>query len=130
MAKFIKFDVVNTAAIQPTGPRSPIMVNVDKILSYLATGATGANAKTLVIGLDNGGIAGATNTPDTLTLTVSTSTSAATNPTFTTGQDNPLVKALVYAMTANPGGVSSICSLGKDHAATPAQLYWRTAVWS
>lgn len=125
MAKFIKFICTNTAAVQPLGPLNPILINVDKIQSYAATGATGQNAKTLVIGLDNGGIAGTGQNPDNLALTVSVSSSAAVNPTFVNGQENPLVKALVYAMQANPGGVVATVKLGLDQAAVPLQMYFR-----
>lgn len=131
MAKFIKFEVINQGATQPVGATTPVLVNVDKILSYLATGGGAiGNAKTLVIGLDNGGVAGSTDQPEKLTLAVSTSTTVATNPVFVSGQDNPLVKAFAYAITANPGGVASLCNLGVDQAATPSRMYWRTAVYS
>jgi len=128
MAKFIKFNAVNSAAAQPLGPISPVLINVDKILSVRATGATGANAKTVIVQLDNGGIATGVTAPTTLTLTVSTSKSAAVNPTLVTGQQNSLVQSVVSAITANPGGVVATASLGVDGAATPVQMYWRTAV--
>jgi len=51
MAKFIKFNVKNSAAVQPLGPTEGILVNVEDITKVTATGATGTNAKTLVIGL-------------------------------------------------------------------------------
>ena len=107
MAKFIKFNVVNSAA---------------------ATGATGANAKTVVIGLT--GRAAQAAGYQTLTLTVSTSISAAVNPTIATGAANPLTTAVRAAMTANPGGVTATAQLGVDQAATPAQMYFRTATFA
>lgn len=132
MAKFIKFICTNTAAVQPLGPLNPILINVDKIQSYAATGVTGANAKTLVVGLDNGGIAtGTSQNPDNLSLTVSTTSGGAiVNPTFVSGSENPLVKALVYAMQANPGGVVATVKLGLDQAATPLQMYFRAGTLS
>lgn len=132
MAKFIKFEVINTAATQPTGAITPVLVNVDKILSYLATGAGAiGNPKVLIIGLDNGGVTGSTDQPEKLTLAVSTATSGAiVNPTFADGSDNPLIKAFAYAITANPGGVASLCNLGNDQAAVPLRMYWRTATYS
>jgi hypothetical protein len=33
-------------------------------------------------------------------------------------------------MTANPGGVTASVQLGVDQAATPAQMYFRTAVYA
>jgi len=51
MAKFIKFNVVNSGALSPLGPREAILVNIEDITTVSATGATGANAKTVIIGL-------------------------------------------------------------------------------
>ena len=119
MAKFIKFKCINTAVVAPLGPINSVLVNVEDITTVTATGATGANAKTVVIGL-TGRAAQA----------VSTSTGSAVNPTLVTGQDNPLVGAVRGAMTSNPGGVVTTCSLGNDQAATPVQMYWRTATYA
>jgi hypothetical protein len=33
-------------------------------------------------------------------------------------------------MTANPGGVVASAQLGLDQAATPVQMYWRTATFA
>jgi hypothetical protein len=33
-------------------------------------------------------------------------------------------------MTANPGGVTATAQLGVDQAATPAQMYFRTATYA
>jgi len=132
MAKFIKFNVQNSAAVSPLSPTEKILVNVEDITTITATGASGANAKTVEVGL-NGRAARSLYTPtlpyDKLTLTVSTSLSAAVNPTIVTGKENPLVAAVRSAMTANPGGVVSSVQLGKDQAATPAQMYFRTATF-
>ena len=128
MAKFIKFSVRNSAAASPLGPTENILVNLEDITSVVATGATGANAKTVVIGLT--GRAAQAAGYQTLTLAVSTSISAAVNPTIVTGQNNPLVSAVRSAMTANPGGVVASAQLGVDQAAVPAQMYWRTAAFA
>lgn len=128
MAKFIKFSVRNSAAASPLGPTENILVNLEDITSVVATGATGANAKTVVVGLT--GRAAQAAGYQTLTLAVSTSISAAVNPTISTGQNNPLVAAVRSAMTANPGGVVASAQLGVDQAAVPAQMYWRTATFA
>jgi hypothetical protein len=128
MAKFIKFSVRNSGAAQPLGPTENVLVNLEDITSVAATGATGANAKTVVIGLT--GRAAQAAGYQTLTLTVSTSLSAAVNPTIVSGQNNPLVAAVRSAMTANPGGVVASAQLGVDQAAAPAQMYFRTAAFA
>ena len=128
MAKFIKFSVRNSAAASPLGPTENILVNLEDITSVVATGATGANAKTVIVGLT--GRAAQAAGYQTLTLAVSTSISAAVNPTIVTGQNNPLVSAVRSAMTANPGGVVASAQLGVDQAAVPAQMYWRTAAFA
>tara|TARA_R110000796_G_scaffold93861_2_gene198446 strand:+ start:838 stop:1221 length:384 start_codon:yes stop_codon:yes gene_type:complete len=127
MAKFIKFNLQNSAAAQPLGPTEGILVNVEDIRSVSATGLSGANAKTVVVRLDG------RNTSlgfSLLTLTVSTSLSALVNPTIVTGRANPLVAAVRSAMTANPGGVVATAQLGVDHTVPGAQMYFRTAVFS
>jgi hypothetical protein len=128
MAKFIKFSVRNSAAVSPLGPTENILVNLEDITSVAASGATGANAKTAIIGLT--GRAAQAAGYQTLTLAVSTSISAAVNPTIVNGQNNPIVSAIRSAMTANPGGVVASAQLGLDQAATPVQMYWRTATFA
>ncbi len=127
MPKFIKFNVVNSAAASPLGPRESILVNIEDITRVTATGATGANAKTVVVGLTG---RNSEANYKTLTLTVSTSVSAAANPTIVTGNANPLVAAVRSAMTANPGGVVATAQLGSDQAAVPVQMYFRTAAFA
>jgi hypothetical protein len=127
MAKFIKFNLVNSAAASPLGPRESILVNIEDITTVAATGATGANAKTVIVGLTGRNSEAGYKT---LTLTVSTSISAAVNPTIATGVANPLTTAVRAAMTANPGGVTATAQLGVDQAATPAQMYFRTATYA
>jgi len=128
MAKFIKFSVRNSAALSPLGPTENILVNLEDITSVAASGATGANPKTAIIGLT--GRAAQAAGYRTLTLAVSTSISAAVNPTIVSGQNNPIVSAIRSAMTANPGGVVASAQLGVDQAAVPAQMYWRTATFA
>ena len=127
MAKFIKFNVVNSGAASPLGPRESILVNIEDITTVAATGATGANAKTVVVGLTG---RNAETGYKTLTLAVSTSISALVNPTIASGAANPLTTAVRAAMTANPGGVTATAQLGVDQAATPAQMYFRTATYA
>ena len=127
MGKFIKFNVQNSAAVSPLSPTEGILVNVEDITKVTATGASGANAKTVVVGLTGRNSEAGYKT---LTLTVSTSLSAAVNPTIVTGKANPLVAAVRSALTANPGGVVATAQLGVDQAATPAQMYFRTATYA
>ena len=131
MAKYIKFSCINTAAVSPLSPNQTYLLSSDSIATVSATGASGANAKTVIIGLNSAIAAtGAISNPKQLLLTVSTNTGAAANPTIVTGQENPLVKAVHYAMTANPGGIVANANLGFDQAATPLQMYWRTGTFS
>ena len=132
MAKFIKFNITLTGAVQPAAPISPILINVDDITTVGATGAAGVQS-TVVIGLTGRNtIAGYT----TLTLTPSTSASALVAPAFVDGQRNPLEDAIHSAMTANPGGVVTTCSLGNDQAAATAalpngaQMFWGVALFA
>ena len=131
MAKYIKFSCINTAAVSPLSPNQTYLLSSDSIATVTATGATGANAKTVIIGLNSAIAAtGAISNPKQLLLTVSTNTGTAVNPTLVTGQENPLVKAVHYAMTANPGGIVANANLGFDQAAVPVQMYWRTGTFS
>ena len=131
MAKYIKFSCINTAAVSPLSPNQTILLSSDSIATVSATGASGANAKTVIIGLNSAIAAtGAISNPKQLLLTVSTNTGTAVNPTLVTGQENPLVKAVHYAMTANPGGIVANANLGFDQAAVPVQMYWRTGTFS
>ena len=94
----------------------------DAVTSVTASGATGANAKTAIIGLT--GRAAQAAGYRTLTLAVSTSISAAVNPTIVNGQNNPIVSAIRSAMTANPGGVLSTVTVPASAAKiTGAEIY-------
>ena len=125
MAKFIKFPILKSDAAQPLGPSYDVLVNVDNIAEIEATGATGANAKTLVVSFIDGP-AGSVK----VTFTVHTGQNGTGDPTLTTGKANPIYDAALKALTANPVGVISRVSLGKDQAATPAQMYFSSAVYA
>ena len=132
MAKYIKFNCINTAAVAPLSPNQTFLVPTDSIATVSATGATGAGTvKTVVIGFNSSLAAtGSVSNPKQLSILVSTSTGGPANPTLVTGQENPLVKAVHYAMTANPGGIVANANLGFDQAAVPVQMYWRTGTFS
>jgi len=125
MAKFIKFPILKSNAAQPLGPSYDVLVNVDNIAKIEAIGATGANAKTLVVTFIDGP-SGSVK----VTFTVHTGLNGTGNPTLTTGKSNPIYEAALKALTANPGGVVSRVSLGKDQASTPAQMYFSSAVYA
>jgi len=131
MAKFINFHQVNINAGQPFGPDYDVLINVDDIAKIAATGATGQNAKTLIVSFKQSAIGtpGATN-PKTVTFAVHADMVATTNPTLTTGNANTIYDAVLRALTANPGGVKSTVSLPKDQAATPVQMYFSGATWA
>jgi len=131
MAKFINFHCVNTAAGMPFGPSYDVLINVDQISKIAATGATGQNAKTLVVSLKESAIGTPNSTnPKTITFAVHADQVATTNPTLTSGNANPIYDAVIRAMTANPGGVKSTVSLPKDQAATPLQMYFNGATYA
>ena len=50
MAKFIKFNITLTGAVQPSAPISPILINVDDITTVAGSGAAGAQSS-VIIGL-------------------------------------------------------------------------------
>ena len=69
MAKYIKFSCINTAAVSPLSPNQTILLSSDSIATVSATGATGANAKTVIIGLNSAIAAtGAISNPKQLLL--------------------------------------------------------------
>jgi len=131
MAKFIKFPILKSTAQQPLGPSFDVLINVEDIAKIACTGATGANPKTLIISFKESAIAtpNATN-PKIATFTVHTGINGTGNPTLSDGKPNVIYDAVVRALTANPGGVVSTVSLGKDQAATPAQMYFSTVAYS
>jgi len=130
MAKFIKFPIVDNAAIQPLGPEYDVLINVEDIAKVAATGANGQNAKTLVISFKQAVGAGTATNPKTATFDVHADKVSTTNPTIVTGKANPIYDAVVRALTANPGGVAARVSLGKDQAATPLQMYFSAVTYA
>ena len=141
MSKFIQFNVQTSGTTQPAEPIAPLLINVEDISAFAATGAAAA-AKSLVIQLQGRyarGTAGGTTiiapAGNTLTLTFSTSVTAAAAPVTVNGQPNPFVQALVAAMSQDvPGGVA-VYQLGNDQSSAAAapngvQMYIRTAVLS
>ena len=131
MAKFINFHQVNINAGQPFGPDYDVLINVDDIAKIAATGATGQNAKTLIVSFKQSakGTPDSTN-PKTVSFAVHADNVATTNPTLTTGNANTIYDAVIRALTANPGGVKSTVSLPKDQATTPLQMYFSGATWA
>ena len=135
MSKFIQFNTQVSGAAQPAEPIGPTLINVEDIQSFAATGAAGA-AKTLVISLLGRAAGGAGQGGfRTLTLTFSTSVTAAAVPATVNGQPNPFVQAMVAAMSQEvPGGVA-VYQLGNDQSSAAAapngvQMYIRTAVFA
>ena len=142
MAKFIKFKISNATTLAAGGDYArDVLVGVDDIEN--AADAVNAGVYTVVltlksiVGLSDAAIANSTIGGRILTLTVSTSPIAATNPTAITVSQNMPSQSVIRALTANPGGVSSTCQLGVDgngvvaaQGGTAAQMYWSSAVFS
>ena len=141
MSKFIQFNVQTSGTAQPAEPIAPLLINVEDISAFAATGIAAA-AKTLVIQLQgrySRAGAGATTViapaGNTLTLTFSTSVTAAAIPLTVDGQPNPFVQAMVAAISqVVPSGVA-VYQLGNDQSTAVAapngvQMYIRTAVLS
>ena len=71
MAKFIKFPIVDNGAAQPLGPEYDVLINVEDIAKVAATGASGQNAKTLVVSFKQSAIGTPNSTnPKTVTFDV------------------------------------------------------------
>ena len=143
MSKFIQFNVQTSGTTQPAEPIAPLLINVEDIAGFIATGAGAVgNPKTLIINLQGryaraaaAGGAALTSVGRLLTLTFSTSVTAANNPLTVNGQPNPFVQAMVAAMSQEvPGGVA-VYQLGNDQSTAAAapngvQMYIRTAVFA
>ena len=132
MAKFIKFNVVNTLNAANLLLQGPRLVNVDHIGDVSYNAVTGAvtivlTAPAGAFGVDTAS-AGISGRIITVTATTTTTGTVAV-PTITAGATDP-ARAIYKAMTANPGGVASTAQLGVDQAATPIQMYWSTYVVS
>ena len=126
MAKFIKFNVVNTLNAANLLLQGTRLVNVDHIGDVSYNAVTGAVTIVLTAPAgafgENTATAGISGRIITAVATTST-TGAAGVPTITAGASAP-DKAIYKAMTANPGGIASSAQLGVDQAATPLQMYW------
>ena len=142
MSKFIQFNVQTSGTAQPFEPIAPLLINVEDISAFAATGVAAA-AKTLVIQLQgrylrtpDGGSTIVAPAGNTLTLAFSTSTAAvAVDPLTVDGQPNPFVQAMVAAMSqVVPSGVA-VYQLGNDQSTAAAapngvQMYINSAVLS
>ena len=129
MSKFLKFNIVNTAAPLTQGVQ---LINVEQIqsvvynagaLTIVLDGAVGVQAAVDPAGT-NPNQAAVTYGARVVTLTVvATKDGTGGAPTITNGAKSPQ-KAVYAAMTANPGGVQSTVQLGLDESATPDQMYF------
>ena len=129
MSKFLKFNIVNTAAPLTQGVQ---LINVEQIqsvvynagaLTIVLDGAVGVQAAVDPVGT-NPNQAAVTYGARVVTLTVvATKDGTGGAPTITNGAKSPQ-KAVYAAMTANPGGVQSTVQLGLDESATPDQMYF------
>tara|TARA_R110001606_G_scaffold339515_2_gene487602 strand:- start:529 stop:987 length:459 start_codon:yes stop_codon:yes gene_type:complete len=147
MAKFIKFKIQNATTLAAGGDYArDVLVNVDDI-ENVADAVNGGVYTAIVtlkgIASQNAGHADAATVPaDTiggriLTVTVSTSASAAVNPAAITVSQNMPSQAIVRALTANPGGVAASAQLSVDgngivaaQGGTAVQMYWSGAAFS
>ena len=143
MAKFVKFKISNGTTLAAGGNYArDVLVNIDDIenVADAVNGGVYTAIVTLkgIVGLEAGHANGATVPAGTiggriLTLTVSTSATAAVNPTAITVSGNMPSQAIMKAMTANPGGVAASAQLGLDGGGvrpTDDQMYWSSAVFS
>jgi len=131
MSKFLKFNIVNTAAPLTQGVQ---LINVEQIqsvvynagaLTIVLDGAVGIQAAVDPAGT-NPNQAAVTYGARVVTLNVvATKDGSGGAPTITNGAKSPQ-KAVYAAMTANPGGVQSTVQLGLDESATPDQMYFST----
>jgi len=148
MAKFIKFRVSNGVTLAAGGNYSrDVLINVDDIENVADTVA-GGNYSVIVtlkgvVGLSDAAIANATIGGRILTLNVSTNPiglaipAAADQPTAITVSRLMPSQVVNRALTANPGGISSLCQLSVDgngivaaQGGTAAQMYWSSAIFS
>ena len=143
MAKFVKFKVQNATTLAAGGNYArDVLVNIDDIenVADAVNNSVYTAIVTLkgIVGLEAGHANDATVPAGTiggriLTLTVSTSSTAAVNPTAITVSGNMPSQAIMKAMTANPGGVAASAQLGLDGGGvrpTDDQMYWSSAVFS
>ena len=130
MSKFIQFNVQTSGTAQPAEPIAPLLINVEDISAFAATGAGAvANPKTLVIQLQgrynrlaDGGSTIVAPAGNTLTLTFSTSITAGAPPLTVDGQPNPFVQAVAAISQVVPSGVA-VYQLGNDQSTAACLLY-------
>ena len=124
MSKFLKFNVVDSAAPLTQGTQ---LVNVDQVQSVVYNSVTGVLSIFLTgaVGVDTAGdnTAGVMWGRVITSLVTTNATGAVGIPTIVNGRRGA-DKAVYAAMTANPGGVQSTVQLGFDEAATPLQMYF------
>ena len=130
MSKFLKFNIVNTAAPLTQGVQ---LINVEQIqsvvynagaLTIVLEGAVSSQATYTLAGGGDAVVPATSLSQRVVTLTVvATKNGAGGAPTITNGAKSPQ-KAVYAAMTANPGGVQSTVQLGLDESATPDQMYF------
>ena len=120
MAKFIKFPIRNAEALTGGNGSRDILVNVDDIVSVV----DGTGADTVAVELKAG---------KTWTFTTSTSVStvaatiAANEPTVPAVALDMPSQSINRALTANPGGVSSMVQLALDGSAPQVRMYFAQA---
>jgi len=132
MSKFLKFNIVNTAAPLTQGVQ---LINVEQIqsvvynagaLTIVLEGAVSSQAQYVLANSGDGTVPATSLSQRVVTLNVvATKNGAGGAPTITNGAKSPQ-KAVYAAMTANPGGVQSTVQLGLDESATPDQMYFST----
>jgi hypothetical protein len=143
MAKFVKFKIQNATTLAAGGNYArDVLVNIDDIENVADAVNAGVYTAIVtlkgIVGLEAGHANDATVPAGTiggriLTLTVSTSSTSAVNPTAITVSGNMPSQAIMKAMTANPGGVAASAQLGLDGGGvrpTDDQMYWSSAVFS
>ena len=130
MSKFIQFNVQTSGAVQPAEPIAPLLINVEELPRPQLLGKSSfVFNRRYARAAAGAGVSG-----QILTLTFSTSTSAAAIPALVDGQPNPFVQALVAAMSQDVPGVA-VYQLGNDQSTAAAapngvQMYIRSAVLS
>jgi hypothetical protein len=126
MAKFIKFPIKNAEALTGSNGSRDILVNVDDIESIV----DGAAASSVVVTLKAGSGAGAqrvwTFTTSTSVSTIAATIAASVPIVPAVAQDMPS-QSVNRALTANPGGVSSMVQLALDGAAPQVRMYFAQA---
>ena len=132
MSKFLKFNIVDSAALATQGTE---LVNVDQIqsvsyvvgtgvLSLVLKGAVSSQAGYAIANDGSATVPATALSQRVINITVTTTKDGAAGiPTITNGSKSPQ-KAVYAALTANPGGVQSTVQLGLDEAATPLQMYF------